>query len=814
MNKVFSIIILVFSSYFAFSQVTEKIDRNWEFYKGDLGSPYEAFRDKELSHLPIWEPVNLPHCFNAFDAVDPDVPYYQGPGWYKNHVAIENPFENGKTLLHFEGAGQKTKVYINETLVAEHVGGYDEFKVDITEAVKNYRKNFPDNSQGIPIAIRCDNSRDVEMIPSDLSDFNLYGGVYRHLNLVYLPAVYLKNTQVDYVLNGKLNKAEVSVKAELISTIDKLNQYNIGVKVTDPSGNVVVDQEQSQDQWSGQQEIFTFSVKKVKLWHPATPNLYKIEVSLSDNKSTYKFEDNMGFRKVEFIKQGPLMVNGERLLLRGTHRHEDHAGYGAAMPDYLVRKEMKMMKDMGVNFIRLGHYQQSELVLDMCDSLGFFVWEEIPWCRGGLGGETYRDQARRMLTNMISQHYNHPSVIVWGLGNENDWPGDFNTFNKDSIRGFMSELHQLAHSLDASRKTAIRRCDFCKDIIDVYSPSIWAGWYRGKYTKYQEVSYSKAMEVDHFLHVEWGASHHAGRHSENPDEGLASISAKGADERAGDFLLTGGDPRVSKDGDWSETYACNLIDWHLKEQENMEWLTGTAYWPFKDFSTPLRPENPVPYVNQKGVVQRDLTPKETYYLFQSYWTEKPMAHIYGHTWETRWGNKDEFKLVKVYSNCPDAELFLNGKSMGTRNRNSQDFPAAGLRWKVKFKEGENHLKVIAHKGKTEVVDEISFNYQLKNWGEAHHLKLEKVAQANDTLTLVAHIYDANGTFIPDAKNQVEFEVAGKAELIDNLGTWDGSRKIQLYNGRALIKIKLEQGKAYASVKAKGVEAAFYEINNK
>ena len=103
-------------------------------------------------------------------------------------------------------------------------------------------------------------------------------------------------------------------------------------------------------------------------------------------------------------------------------------------------------------------------MLEQCDRLGILVWEEIPWCRGGLGGEMYKEQGRRMLTNMIKQHRNHPSIILWGLGNENDWPGDFPEFDKAKIREYMSELHQLSHQLDNTRLTAIRRCDFCKDI--------------------------------------------------------------------------------------------------------------------------------------------------------------------------------------------------------------------------------------------------------------------------------------------------------------------------------------------------------------
>src|SRR5690606_18120751 len=221
-------------------------------------------------------------------------------------------------------------------------------------------------------------------------------------------------------------------------------------------------------------------------------------------------------------------------------------------PEHLVRREMQMIKDMGANFIRLGHYQQSRTVLQLCDSLGILVWEEIPWCRGGLGGEKYKEQARRMLANMITQHYNHPSVILWGLGNENDWPGDFPAFDKQQIRAFMAELNGLAHRLDSSRKTTIRRCDFCKDIVDVYSPSIWAGWYRGLFTDYRQSSEEEMKKVKHFLHVEWGGDSHARRHAENPDKTLVGIvGGASTDERAGDASLFGGAARVSKDGDWS-----------------------------------------------------------------------------------------------------------------------------------------------------------------------------------------------------------------------------------------------------------------------
>jgi beta-galactosidase len=244
-----------------------------------------------------------------------------------------------------------------------------------------------------------------------------------------------------------------------------------------------------------------------------------------------------------------------------------------------------------------------------------------------------------------------------------------------------------------------------------------------------------------------------------------------------------------------------------------DWHVGTAYWPFKDFSTPLRPENPVPYVNQKGVVQRDFTKKEAFFVFQSYWTEEPMAHIYGHTWPVRCGDAGEPKMVKVYSNCEVAELFLNGESMGMRTRNSQNFPAAGLRWIVKFNDGENHLKVVATKDGEQVTDEITQFYQSEKWGDPATLKITEVKREGNVVEVEAKIYDKNNVFCPNAKNRIEFSLSGDGELIDNLGTYNGSRAIQLYNGRALIRIKMNGEKAVVAANSDNIKTGFITIKN-
>lgn len=778
------------------SSVKTPLSEGWQFLRSDLGSPWEAVRPVKQGNpesVPIWSEVSLPHCFNALDAVDPDVNYYQGPGWYRRTVEFANPYPGGRVLLEFEGAGQKTRVYVGQTLAGSHVGGYDGWCVDITDLVAGKASET--------VSVRCDNSRDTEMIPSDLSDFNVYGGLYRNVNLVYTPAVRFAAIRTSAApADAKGKRWTVSCEADIVGGDSAEISATLLAPDGTPAGSI-----------NGKAEggLFkaSFIVSKPKLWSPDSPQLYSVRLAIGE----FSAVEPVGLRTFLFEEKGPFYLNGERLLLRGTHRHEDHAGVAAAMTDGMVRTEMEMMKEMGVNFIRLAHYQQSEKVLDLCDSLGILVWEEIPWCRGGLGGDVYKEQARRMLRNMIAQHRNHPSVIIWGLGNENDWPGDFPEFSKKKIRAFMSELNDLAHSLDSSRKTAIRRCAFCSDIVDVYSPSIWAGWYRGVYTDYKSISEKEFGKVDRFLHVEWGGDSHAGRHSEDIFANIKDIKAGEADERAGDASLYGGPKRASKDGDWSESYIVRLIDWHLKEQETMPWLTGTAYWPFKDFSTPVRPENPVPYVNQKGVITRDFTKKESYYVFQSYWTDKPMVHIYGHSWPVRWGEPGEGKEILVYSNCETAELFLNGISQGVKTRNSQDFPAAGLRWICKYDEGANNINVVARKGKVTVEDSILQHYQTEKWGPAARLELSSERVDAETVRVFVSIVDKMGVKCLDSKDYIKYSVCGDGKLVDNQGTPDGSRYVQARNGFGSILVKTCGGSSIVGVSVDGVPTAFIRI---
>jgi beta-galactosidase len=782
---------------------SQQLDTGWQHYRGPLAGPWEVWRGDEIA---VWENVTLPHCFNHYDACDPDTPYYRGQGWYRTHIPVLNPLKDGRTLLFFEGAGQTSQLYVGDILLGTHVGGYDEFVFDITDAVATAASSA--TKDGVAIAVLCDNSPDLERSPSDMSDFSLYGGLYRHVHLLHAPAVSLEAIHIapTFAPGGP---AHVSVKARLYNPKQLSDNALLNISVTDAADSTIHQSTKTLAAWTGETEIASFEIASPALWSPAQPHLYTCSVALSTDSGQCSTKERFGIRHAEFVDHGPFLLSGERLLIRGTQRHMDHAGYAAAQPDDLIREEMKLVKAMGANFIRLGHYQQPRLVLDLCDELGLLVWEEAPWCRSGIGDEKWKQQTRTMLAHMIDQHFNHPSILMWGLGNEDDWPTEYPSIDHEAIRGFMQEMHSLAHSLDSSRVTCIRRCDFARDIPDVYSPSIWDGWYRGVYTDYEKSITAAREQVKHFIHIEWGADSHAGRHSELPDE---QLSQPGANGLCFDYVPAPGPAHVPRDANWTESYACNLFDWHLKVQETLPWLTGSAMWVFKDFTTPLRVENPVPRINQKGVLERDMTRKEGYFVFQSYWSQEPMAHIYGHSWPVRDGAEGEPRMVKVYSNCPTAELFVNGKSIGMCQRDSQNFPAAGLRWMVNFASGKNHLRVVATKGSATITDEIELEYQTAKWGAPARLTLAEVARDADKVTVETKLFDANGILCLDAKNVVRFSLAGPGRLVDNLGTSSGSRLVQMYNGRARISLDRKAGPSTVAVVSEGIAPAFLPIS--
>ncbi len=742
------------------------INKNWYY----LERPEEKF--SEIQDIKEWERIDLPHSWNALDATDLDPGYRRSSSWYKKKLNVETVYSNAVYQLYFEGVNIVSEVFVNGKKVGGHIGGYIGFTLDITDVVK------PGENE---IHVRVDNSYDPEVIPSQKSDFFIYGGITRDVFLEILPKSHIKLVKASTPHVSK-ERAHVIIDVDVANTI---KGYEIYATLQSPSGKQMSVNEVLKT--DGFTSISFDNIKNPELWSPKNPNLYTLTTVIKNGDQIIdQTDEKVGLRWFEFKDHGAFFLNGERLLLRGTHRHEEHAGVGAAMSNEQHRADMELIKSMGTNFVRLAHYPQDPEIYKACDELGLIVWDELPWCRGGLGNKTWKKNTTSMLKEMINQNYNHPSIIFWSLGNEMYGLPDFeNGDDTVEMNKYLQSLHDLSHEMDPYRVTAIRKYYEGADIVDVFSPSIWSGWYSGSYKSYGKAIEQYKSQYKHFIHTEYGGSSHVGRHTENPITGEGAIQADGWEEA----IVQTGIANIAQIGDWSENYMVDLFDWHLRISETDSTFVGNAQWAFKDFGTPLRPENDIPYMNQKGLVDRDNNPKDSYYVFKSYWSDEPFAWIESHTWTERQGLKGIKREISVYSNAQEVEFFMNGISMGTKTKDIAKFPASGLTWMVDFKEGVNTMKAVGiMKGGTVVNDELDVNYRFIKNGKAVQLDLEYKKIDNGNYLLTAYAKDADGLTCLDYEERVYFQALSGATTLKSLGTPTGSESIKMANGRASIEI--------------------------
>ncbi len=743
------------------------INKNWLYLENDTQTIETALRSSN------WQKVDIPHSWNSTDATDITPGYRRSSGWYKKEIDITLK-ENTVYEIYFEGVNITSSVFMNGKKVGGHIGGYIGFTVDITNAIKNGKNE---------ILVIADNGYDPEVIPSQKSDFFIFGGITRDVWLQTKPKTHLANLKYT-TPKVSLEKANFS---GTVSVLNGVSSSKIKASLIDLNGKIIASDEFSTIDNTA--KIIFNNIKNPLLWDTEKPNLYTIKVALlnKNNKTIDEISDKVGFRWFEFKEHGAFFLNGKRVLLRGTHRHEEHAGVGAAMSNKQHRADIELIKEMGANFVRLAHYPQDPEIYKACDELGILVWDELPWCRGGVGNNTWKTNTKNMLTEIINQNYNHPSIVIWSLGNEMYWLPDFeNGDATDKMKSFLTDINNLSHKLDPTRKTAIRKYYEGANIVDVFSPSIWSGWYSGSYKSYQKAINKYKKEYKSFFHAEYGGSSHLGRHTENPITGEGKIQSDGWEEA----IVQTDVANIAQIGDWSENYIVDLFDWHLRISENDSTFVGNIQWAFKDFGTPLRPENAIPYMNQKGLVDRAGNPKDAFYVFKSYWAKKPFTYIESHTWTERQGPKNLARDISVYSNCPEVELYLNGKSLGVKTRDTKEFPAAGLNWNLHFKKGKNTLISIGKTAdKKTVTDTLTVNYRFSKNGKARKLALSYNKLKNGNYLVTAIAKDANNLRCLDYEERVYFQCLSGGTTMKSLGTPTGSEVIEMANGKASIEVK-------------------------
>ncbi|MBK7629528.1 MAG: glycoside hydrolase family 88 protein [Ignavibacteriales bacterium] len=752
-----------------------------------------------------WQKIDLPHTWNNFDATDVIPGYRRDASWYLKKIYIPKINSDLNLFLHFEGVNIISEVFVNGNRAGGHVGGYIGFDVDITPYLKMDMEN--------EILVRVDNSVNPNIIPSQKSDFFIYGGINRDVWLKVLPSSYLLEPKIKSpVVNKTLAKTEL----ELNLFSDQKNDFEVNTIIVDNLGKTVSEITKNFSANSGENsiEINFPEITNPLLWSPENPNLYTVNIQiLQKGKLIDEIHRNYGYRWFEFKEHGAFFLNGERFLIRGTHWHEDFAGLGNALPDQVKEGDFKLIKEMGANFVRLAHYPQDPKVYELCDELGLLAWDELPWCRGGVGGDEWKSNSKRLLTEMIEQNFNHSSIIIWSLGNEIYWIPDFPSGdNNDSIRFFLKELNQIAHDLDPSRLTGLRKYYEGADIVDVFSPSVWSGWYSGVYTNYSQAIEDAQKKYPKMLHVEYGGSSHVGRHDEEPIDGEGVLNPNEWEERPNQVKID----NIASMGDWSENYIVDLFDWHLRYSELSKSFTGNVQWAFKDFGTPLRPENAIPYMNQKGLVDRSGNPKDAFYVFKSYWnTNDPFCYIESKSWTDRSGPQNKSREVNVFSNCDKVELFLNQLLISKKEKDINLYPASGLSWQVNFIEGKNQLVAVGYNNEKKVaIDTLVINYSFKKQEIPQEIKVTGMKMQSGNYLIEAVVVDKNGSRCLDYNKRIYFSVSGSGNLIENMGTPTGSSTIEAANGKVQIEFKpLGFDKATIEVRNQDFKGAYLIIND-
>lgn len=607
------------------------INDNWEFRKSIDES---------------WESVNLPHTFNI-DAYQ-QRNYYQGKGFYRRTLVLPEIVAERRYYMKIDAASKAANIRVNGKEVGSHVGGYTACIVDITEYIR--KENL--------IEITVDNGRkDITPISAD---FTFWGGIYRDVWLISTPKQHFNMSNMGSdgifistpVVNEK--RGVLKVKCEVTNDSHESSILEVRSAIYSPQGKLLQTIKQKQKLKSGETYIFentSGAIESPDLWSPETPSLYLVKTTLVDPKSGKLLDEKnhkVGFRWFTFDGSKGFFLNGKSYKLRGLNRHQDQAPAGVALDDEAHRRDIFLMKELGCNFIRISHFPQDDAILEMCDELGLLAWEEIPIINIVPNTPGYDDNCEYNLREMIRQHYNHSSVITWGYMNEILLTAP--SIGKPEWLACKERTVNLAQRLEAVLKEedpgrasvmAFNMTNLYNEIglnlVDVVGWNLYHGWYVDKlkdFNAWCEDQHRRYPDQPMII-SEWGAG---------SDKRLHSTQG-----RAFDFSI-----------EYQQTY----IEHYLPFIENTEWISGCAYWNFIDFNVAARQES-MPRVNNKGLAYNNRIWKDVAYYFKAMWRKDiPVIRIASRDWEMRTGEINKPQSIKIYSNMPEVELFINGQSIG------------------------------------------------------------------------------------------------------------------------------------------------------
>jgi len=604
-----------------------------------------------------WTAVRLPHTFNADDSTSPHP--YRGAGWYRRTLTVARPGA-GRTYLEFDGAALSTDVWLNGTHIGRHEGGFARFRFDVTDRLR---------AGANELRVRVDNARQPDVAPLG-GDYTLYGGLYRRVRLVATadvhidmgdaggPGVYFSTPQADRphwrvrVANDRARADNVVVTARLRDADGKV-VATAQRPVALPARAVVpvdLDAELAAPHlWQGVED----------------PYLYMSEVTVARAGGAApldRVDNEVGIRTVQLDPERGLLLNGRPYRVHGVNVHLTYVpGKGVAVDDADIDADYRILSDLGVTGLRFAHYQHNEHSYALADRKGYLVWTELPLTSEVGASDAFAANAAQQARELVRQNFNHPSVFVWGLGNE--------IYKVDEVSGrVLDAMQQLVHAEDASRPTAYANC--CAPIdgpqalhTDVIASNVYFGWYDKEFA-----------DLAPFL-----ASNHALR--PRTPEALSEYGAGGS-------ALHQEDPvrRPVAPSRWHpEQYQALYHEAAWRQIEAAPWLWASFVWTGFDFASSGRNEGDGPGVNDKGLVSMDRTVrKDAYYWYQANWSKQPMVYITSRRAVRRTVADVE---VKVYSNQPAVRLRVNGVDLGERAVEGRI-----ARWPVRLAPGVNRIE--------------------------------------------------------------------------------------------------------------------------
>ena len=564
--------------------------------------------------------VTLPHTWNAADGTDGGNDYFRGTCTYTKEFAAPEHADDEEVWLEFEGAAMTAIVSLNGKELARHAGGYSTFRVNLTPALAEQNT----------LTVTVDNSANRTVYPQK-ADFTFYGGLYRDVHMLVVPQSHfaLDNhgapaLQVTPKLTDDLRSAIVTVEAacentpdgtEVLFTIEGVDEKRAAVQ----NGKAVA----------------AFSIENVHLWDGVTdPYLYCVAAALPSGDAV---AEHFGCRKIAFKPDTGFWLNGKNVRLVGAARHQDRASLGNALTTAEHEEDMQILRDMGANTVRLAHYQHAQYFYDLCDKYGLVAWAEIPYITEHM--PEANANALAQMEELVTQNYNHPSIICWGLSNEITVTGGVN----DDMIANHHALNDLCHKLDATRPTTMAHAfmldsnDPFVQMSDICSYNLYYGWYLG------ELQQNDAF-FDTF-------------HKDHPDR-VIGLSEFGAD--ANPAYQSARPER----GDWSESYQAVYHEHMLKMWAERPYIWAMHVWNGFDFGADGRSEGGKPGQNQKGLVTFDRkTKKDAYFIYKAYLGSDPFVHLCGRRYAHRAESKTE---IKVYSNQPRVTLFVDGKEFAAQ----------------------------------------------------------------------------------------------------------------------------------------------------